>query len=465
MTGAGDLIAGRYRVGRPLAAGRMGQIWLGDDERTGRTIVLKKCGLPDTLTPRAYEVVRVWVPREARAFARIRHPNVIRTLDVLLDGDASWIVMEYVPSRSLLDVIWDEGALPPARVAAIGLDLLAALTAAWEADVLHLDVKPSNVLIAENGRVVLTDFGPAGSRAGVAALADVGVVFGSAKYVAPERLFGGVSDEHSDLWSLGATLYYAVEGRAPFQRSTTEDGLRAAHEGRLDPPERAGALTPVLLGLLRRDPAERMSAAEVRSRLRRIAPPTRRVRALRAAVAVVAAAALIVLGGVALAPQRSGADQGVFSSPPVRAGESSAPPSGYSWWTQGGYRVAMPRGWRPVRSSGGLVLAAPGGRTELTVTPWTARGALVPALITAERQAELPGYRRVRIATVTEPVGAVWEYTFQEPHAGAVRALRQIVIVGGRSYAVDWHTPAAQWAAELPTLLTVLPTVGPAPGA
>src|SRR4051794_13428531 len=179
--------------------------------------------------------------------------------------------MEYVPSRSLMDVIFDEGPLPPGRVAAIGLDLLAGLAAAGEADVLHLDVKPSNVLIAEDGRVVLTDFGPAGTRAGVTALADAGIILGSPKYVAPERLFDGRSDERSDLWSLGATLYHAVEGRTPFKRATVDDTLRAADTGHRDPPDRAGPLTPVLLGLLRREPAERMPAAEVRSRLRRIA--------------------------------------------------------------------------------------------------------------------------------------------------------------------------------------------------
>jgi hypothetical protein len=127
--------------------------------------------------------------------------------------------------------------------------------------------------------------------------------------------------------------------------------------------------------------------------------------------------------------------------------------------------VATPRGWRPVRSPGGLVYAAPGGQPVLSVAPWTAPGPLVPALITAERQAALPGYRRIRIATVADPAGAVWEYTFQDPRAGAMRAVRQVVTVGGRSYGVDWRAPAAEWATDLPTLLSVLLTVRPTPGA
>ena len=475
MTAAGDLMGGRYRVERPLAAGALGHVWLGTDERTGRTVALKKCALPDGLTPQQHSVVRLWVPREARAFARIRHPNVIRTLDVLLDGDAPWIVMEYVPSRSLLEVIRDEGPLPPGRVAAIGLDLLAALTAAGEADVLHLDVKPSNVLIAEDGRVVLADFGPAGTHAGVAALAEAGIVLGSAKYVAPERLFDGVSDERSDRWSLGATLYHAVEGRTPFKRATVDEALRAADQGHPDPPELAGPLAPVLLGLLRRDPAERMPAAEVRTRLRRIAPATRRAAALRTGIAVAAAVAVIAFGGVAVATQRSGPDRVAPSSAPAQVAASSAAlaaspaalPSGYSWRTGpgGAFRVAVPNGWRTVRSGAGLVCTAPGGQPVLGVAPWTAPGDLVPALVAAERQARPPGYLRIRIGTVAEPPGAVWEYTFQDPRAGPMRALRQIVTVGGRSFRLDWRAPAAEWAADLPMLVTVLPTIGPVPGA
>jgi hypothetical protein len=471
MTAVGDLIAGCYRVERPLVAGNLGRIWLGTDQRTGRTVALKKCALPEGLTPQQHSVLRVWAPREARAFARIRHPHVIRTFDVLLDGDAPWIVMEYVPSRSLLDVLLDEGPLPPGRVAGIGLDLLAALAAAREADVLHLDVKPSNVLIAEDGRVVLTDFGPAGTAAGVAALAEAEIVVGSPGYLAPERLFDGVSDERSDLWSLGATLYHAVEGRTPFQGVGTEDALRAADDGRPDPPVRAGPLAPVLLGLLRREPAERMPAAEVRARLRRIAPAARRADALGARVAAVAAVAVIAAGGIAFVNERSGAvPDASTAAPSVALSPAAAPsialPPGYIWLTGPGgeFRVAVPRRWRPVRSTGGLVCTAPGGQPVLGVAPWTTQGDLVATLTAAERRTRLLGYRRVRIGTVTTPPGAMWEYTFQDPRAGAMRALRQIVTVGGRSYEVNWRTSAADWATDLPTLLTALPTVGPAPG-
>ncbi|MGK5683443.1 serine/threonine-protein kinase [Actinoplanes sp. URMC 104] len=463
MTAAGDLIAGRYRVRRPLAEGHLGHIWLGVDQHTGRTVALKKCALPGSLTEEQRLVLRVWVPREARAFARIRHPNVIRTLDVLLDGDAPWIVMEYVPSRSLYDVIRAEGSLPPRRVAAIGLDLLAALTAAWEADVLHLDVKPSNVLIAADGRVVLTDFGPAGSRAGVAALAQAGIILGSPQYVAPERLFG-ISDERSDLWSLGATLYHAAEGRTPFMRSTVDEGLHAADEGRPDPVYRAGPLAPVLFGLLRRDPAERLSAAAVRARLRRIAPPTRMVLARRAGTAA-AAVSVLALGGAAAVIRSAGADQGA-PPPPASVAPSPAPtlPAGFVRWTEpgGAFRVAVPRDWRLTPSAGGVVCTAPGGQPVLTVTQWTGDGSLLSALVEAEQATRRrePGYYRIRMSPATDPPGAVWEYTYRDPEAGAMRAQSRIVTVDGRSFRVDWRAPAAEWAAGLPTLLAVLPTVG-----
>jgi hypothetical protein len=341
--------------------------------------------------------------------------------------------------------------------------------------VLHLDVKPSNVLIAENGRVVLADFGPAGTHAGVAALAEAGIVLGSARYVAPERLFDGFSDERSDLWSLGATLYHAVEGRSPFRRDSVDDTLRAVDEGRPDLPERAGPLTPVLLGLLRRNPAERMAAAEVRARLRRIAPASRRTTTVRAGVAMGVAAAVIAFGSVAFATQRSGADRAGPISAPAQAAASSvvpAPPSvalpaGYSWRTDhgDGFRVAVPRGWEPVGTDSGLEFVGPDGQPVLNVALWTARGDLVPALIADEKQERPPGYLRVRIVTVAQPPGAEWEYTFQDPQTGAMRALRQIVTVGGRSYRVDWRAPAADWAAALPALFSVLPTIGPAPGA
>ncbi|BBH67225.1 hypothetical protein ACTI_39100 [Actinoplanes sp. OR16] len=273
MVPVGEVVAGRYRIVRPLANGGMSRVWLASDDRAGvaRQVALKQCTIPDGLVPAQRDVVREWSFPEARAAARVRHPNLVHTLEVCPDAAGPWIVMEYVPSRSLQEIVEREGALPPARVAEIGLTLLSALTAAHDAGVLHLDVKPGNVLIGDDGRVVLTDFGPAVTAAGLTALTDAGVVLGSPKYIAPERLFDHSSTIASDLWSLGATLYHAVEGRPPFIRPSTTGVLRALADSEPEPPRRAGPLTPVLIGLLRRDPATRLGPEELEARLREAA--------------------------------------------------------------------------------------------------------------------------------------------------------------------------------------------------
>ncbi|MBB2941362.1 hypothetical protein FB565_001066 [Actinoplanes lutulentus] len=273
MVPLGEVVAGRYRILRPLANGGMSRVWLASDDRAGvaRHVAIKQCTVPDGLSPEQRDVIREWAFHEARAAARVRHPNLIHTLEVCQDNAGPWIVMEYVPSRSLQEIVETEGSLPPARVAEIGLAVLAALAAANDAGVLHLDVKPGNVLIGDDGRVVLTDFGPAVTSAGIQALTEAGVVLGSPKYIAPERLFEHTSTVASDLWSLGATLYHAVEGRPPYLRSSTTGVLRALADTEPDPPRQAGPLTPLLTGLLRRDPATRLGVHEVEAKLRKVA--------------------------------------------------------------------------------------------------------------------------------------------------------------------------------------------------
>ncbi|WP_433376447.1 serine/threonine-protein kinase [Actinoplanes sp. CA-142083] len=262
----GAIVAGRYRLVQPLGAGGLGRVWLAHDEADRRQVAIKKTALPDDLAPDERDLFLDWTVREARALSSVGHPNVVRTYDVLPDADAPWIVMEYVPSRSLQQIIDESGPLPPARVAGIGLAVLDALLAVRRAGLLHLDVKPSNVLIADDGRVVLTDFGPAVTDDGLRALAAAGIVLGSPKYLAPERM-DGLALPESDLWSLGATLYHAVEGRPPFARPTLDDTLMAIAEDPPDPARLAGPLCPVLEGLLRPDPADRLPAGDVGAEL------------------------------------------------------------------------------------------------------------------------------------------------------------------------------------------------------
>ncbi|WP_233258166.1 serine/threonine-protein kinase, partial [Micromonospora sp. S4605] len=238
----------------------MGRVWLARDEMLHRDVAVKEIRPPAWLTESERDGVRLRTLREARTAARLNHPNVVRIYDVVHDGDSPWIVMEYVRSRSVHQLLATDGPLSARRTARIGLAVLAALRAAHAAGVLHRDVKPHNVLVADDGRVVLTDFGLATFAGGDGAMTGPGMVLGSPQFVAPERARDGISDPRTDLWSLGATLYAAVEGRAPYARPSAMATLSALATEPPDPMRRAGVLRPVLTGLLQRDPWRRLTA-------------------------------------------------------------------------------------------------------------------------------------------------------------------------------------------------------------
>ncbi|GIE31619.1 hypothetical protein Ait01nite_046640 [Actinoplanes italicus] len=492
MAAVGEVVGGRYRLVRPLVSGRTSRVWLASDEEAGDSetrpgwVVVKHCVIPQGLTRGQHELIRDWVLPEAVAAARVRHPNVIRALDVLPAWDGPWLVMEYLPSRSLQQLIAESGSLPPARVARIGLDLLAALAGAGRAGVLHLDVKPGNVLIAADGRSVLTDFSPTVTPNGIRTLADAGIILGSPKYIAPERIFDHVTDGRSDLWSLGATLYHAVEGRPPFQRATTAEVLRAVGEAKPEAPRRSGPLTPVLAGLLRRDPADRMTAAEAEAALRGIVDAVRRPRsaALRRIPSIAAAAAvattLTMVAATAEGETRAGTS---YASPSTAASASpagkpkdttlptggikdTALPTGFTWWTEpGGYRVAVPVGWRRDVSTGGLTFRAGRDRAMLAITPLPgAPDDVVAALQEAELEAGFDDYKRLRIEALPER-SAVWEFTFKDSDGTAMRGLRRVTSSGGRSYVIEWRAARDAWAAQLTRFTVVLASFGPRPGA
>ncbi|MFC8297298.1 protein kinase [Micromonospora orduensis] len=252
------LIAGRYRLLDLVGRGGMGRVWRARDEMLHREVAVKEVVPPSWLADHERAELRSRTLREARAAARLIHPAVVRLYDVVPVEGSPWIVMEYVPSRTLQDVLDAEGPLEPVRAAQIGLALLGALHAAHTAGVLHRDIKPQNVLMAHDGRVMLTDFGLATFDGGDGAMTRPGMVLGSPQYVAPERAAEGVSTVAADLWSLGATLHAAVEGRSPYARSTAMATLSALAAGPPDPAPHAGPLAPVLAGLLSRDPGERL---------------------------------------------------------------------------------------------------------------------------------------------------------------------------------------------------------------
>jgi eukaryotic-like serine/threonine-protein kinase len=355
--GVDRIVAGRYRLHELVGRGGMGTVWRATDQLLGRTVALKQVRL-DGLPSAEATVARERTMREARIAAALHHPHVVTVFDVVVDRvvgghDEPWLVMEYVPARSLGSILVERGALPAAEVAMIGAQIATALAAAHGAGIVHRDVKPDNVLVTASpaGLIVkLTDFGISHAAA-VPALTATGVLTGTPAYFAPETARGEGTDSRSDMYSLGATLYAAVEGRPPF--GAGEDNLLAflARIGRggPPPPRQAGPLTGLLRDLIADAPGARPTAVQAQHALYDIAASTGRPFAptrtfdgprrprrrlalaavgLVAAVAVVATA-LVVGSGVPTTPSAAPtptAAAPAASVPSVLAAERTADP-------------------------------------------------------------------------------------------------------------------------------------------
>ena len=246
----------------------MGTVWHARDEVLGRDVAVKEVILPHGFSDEEREIQHKRTFREARTAARLSHPGVVTVYDVVEEDGRPWIVMELIRARSLHEQIKRDGPLPPRRVAEIGRQMTGALHVAHEAGVLHRDVKPSNVLVS-GSRAVLTDFGIARAQSD-ATLTQTGMLIGSPAYIAPERARGRAALPASDMWSLGVTMYAAVEGKSPFERSDAMASLVAVLTDAPAPAPHAGPLQPVISGLLRKDPAERLTADEVAAMLDQI---------------------------------------------------------------------------------------------------------------------------------------------------------------------------------------------------
>lgn len=256
------LIAGRYRLDFRLGRGGMGTVWRATDELLQRHVAVKEIHVGEGLPESDARSQRERTLREARTVAQVRHPSVVVVHDVVEEDERPWIVMELIVGRTLADRIAAEGSVPPREAARIGLALLGALREAHRHGVLHRDLKPANVLLeAPAGRVVLTDFGVARMDGGTT-ITESGTFVGSPEYTAPERMAGTGAGPESDLWSLGVLLCAALSGRTPFQQDSLGGVLHAVMAGDIRPPEAARPLLPAILGLLERDPARRMGAAE-----------------------------------------------------------------------------------------------------------------------------------------------------------------------------------------------------------
>ncbi|MEU2775140.1 protein kinase [Streptomyces sp. NPDC007162] len=495
------LVAGRYRLAESIGQGGMGRVWRAADETLDRRVAVKEMRIDghdaeDTRTRRERTL------REARATARIDHPNVVRVYDVVDEGELLWIVMELVVGRSLEHVMAEEGALSPRETARIGLGLVAALRQVHAGGVLHRDIKPGNVLVEDAGaRVVLTDFGIAAIQ-DAKALTMAGMLVGSPDYMAPERIAGRPQGPPSDVWSLGATLCAALAGRSPFSRDTTLATLHAVLYEEPELPSTAGPLHDLLAALLAKDPTARPPLAQVAQSLHPVAHPTPRdhptpaygIRpvtserpepqrsersaglypsaapprgatshnapartprrkaprtTLFAALGVIAVATTIAIL-LTTTTDGGGADRTTTgTSSPAVAGTTrprSLPPGAHE--EPGGFAWAPPTGWRrDVKTGAEVHYTSPDGSQELVAKSSLARGDLMDTWSASERSAHQGrDYAKIRLARTTfrgHPA-VVWEYTFTL--RGTPWHARLLGFdADGKSYQVNtWYQPAVE---------------------
>ncbi|MEV7399499.1 serine/threonine-protein kinase [Streptomyces sp. NPDC091267] len=262
----GRLLAGRYRLGEVLGRGGMGTVWRAVDETLGRTVAVKELRFPTAIDDDEKRRLITRTLREAKAIARIRNNGAVTVYDVVDEDDRPWIVMELIEGKSLAEAVREDGVLTPKRAAEVGLAILDVLRSAHREGILHRDVKPSNVLISEDGRVVLTDFGIAQVE-GDPSVTSTGMLVGAPSYISPERARGHKPGPPADLWSLGGLLYASVEGCPPYDKGSAIATLTAVMTEPLDPPKNAGPLEEVIYGLLARDPEQRLDDAGARALL------------------------------------------------------------------------------------------------------------------------------------------------------------------------------------------------------
>jgi hypothetical protein len=267
------VVAGRYRLRRLLGQGSMGRVWEAYDDYLHRPVAVKEVLLPPGIPEGEADELRERTLREARAIAVVSHPNVITLHDVARENGEPFVVMEYLGARSLAELLREHGPLDVPRAAAVGYAVAAGLAAAHQAGITHRDVKPGNVLVAGDGRVKLTDFGIARNVSELT-MTRTGITLGSPAYIAPEVAAGREVTPAADLWGLGATLFAAVEGRAPYDPDgPVLETLSTVVNGDLPVPTSDSPLTAVITALMVKDPAERTGLDEVQRMLHPLLPP------------------------------------------------------------------------------------------------------------------------------------------------------------------------------------------------
>jgi eukaryotic-like serine/threonine-protein kinase len=271
LTAPPRTVAGRYRLDSVIGYGSTGTVWAATDQVLGRRVALKKINMSRDIRPADAQQVRDRALREARTIATLSNPYVITIFDILDESDTGpIIVMEFIQGRSLGYIIQQAGRLSPGQSATIGVATGSALLAAHAAGITHRDVKPANILISDDGRVKLTDFGTARNTEDLATTR-AGVVVGSPAYLAPELASGAPANPMSDGWSLGATLFACVEGRPPFDRGTPRETIKSVVNDPVPPHFLAGDLHQVISGLLVKTPELRMDIESALPMLRAVA--------------------------------------------------------------------------------------------------------------------------------------------------------------------------------------------------
>ncbi|MFG3150231.1 serine/threonine-protein kinase [Streptomyces sp. NPDC048243] len=263
------LLAGRYRLGDVLGRGGMGTVWRAQDETLGRTVAVKELRFPSSIDDEEKRRLITRTLREAKAIARIRNTGAVTVFDVVDEDNRPWIVMELIEGKSLAEAIREDGVLTPKRAAEVGLAILDVLRAAHRQGILHRDVKPSNVLMSDDGRVVLTDFGIAQVE-GDPSITSTGMLVGAPSYISPERARGHKPGPAADLWSLGGLLYASVEGVPPYDKGSAIATLTAVMTEPVEQPKNAGPLESVIYGLLAKDPEQRLDDAGARALLNEV---------------------------------------------------------------------------------------------------------------------------------------------------------------------------------------------------
>jgi hypothetical protein len=500
------VIAGRYELIELLGRGGMGAVWRARDRTLGRDVAVKEVTPPPGLEEDQRARLYARTIREARSAARLDHPGIVTVHDVVEEDGRPWIVMRLVRAPSLDRVLAEQGRLPAPRVAAIGARLVEALSTAHAAGVVHRDVKPGNVLL-DGDRAVLTDFGIA-AMDGEETLTRGGSLIGSPAYLSPEQARGREIGPAADLWSLGATLYAAVEGRPPFRRPDLWSMLAAVMSDDPDPPEHAGPLRPVLDGLLRKEPAERMGAQEAGRLLAAIArggpvpaggwepgigagekdvslgsplrvpPPEGRpapaprwwILQVAAGLAVVIVAAAVIAAALMDGGRTPG---GTSTSPPGRSaspsgGAAVGPAPGFEEYRAESFVVHVPKGWRREQSGRTLSFTdrAQGRRRGITVDPLgAALGDAGDHLASASKsfESQYTDYEQLSLRENIPYLGgraAELEFTFTENGIPGHCRVR-VFPLGGGFHMITMLAQESDWAGSRPYFETFLRTFKP----